>query len=385
MTSALRTVDLANKKVFLRADLNVPLIDGTIVDDFRLTALMPTLDLLVNKQAKIILGTHIGRPEGVQRELSTNHLMEWFIDHEYVIAFASTLKHAQELNDVMGPGSIILLENLRFHKEEGARLAYGEDQYAFAKKLKTLAEYYVNDAWALLHRKDASITLLPELFEHKTIGLLVEKELSELNRLRDPKRPYVMILGGAKLTKLYFVEEALKMADTIIVLPALAFTFLKAQGIPVGDSLVDDKLVHRAKDILKKAKEHSVELVLPVDYLVGNKDLTGELIVLDEIPDGKIGIAVGPKSLQRYDEIIKNAKTIFYNGAMGFFERPETLEPLKKLLQSIAQTNAYSVVGGGESVAAVNLFTLSEGISFCSTGGGSTLYYLTHGTLPGLL
>ncbi len=378
MISALPTTDLSDKRVFLRADLNVPLIDGVIVDDYRLRALQPTLDLLINKQAKIILATHIGRPTNASKELSTQYLLDWFAEHEYSVTWAATLEEAQQK---IAPGTIVLLENLRFFPEE---CRTDEEQLLYAEKLRSLADYYVNDAWALLHKQDVSITLLPSLFKEKTIGLLIEKELKELKKLRTPERPYVMILGGAKLSKISFIEHALTVADTIIVLPALAFTFLKAQGIPVGDSLVDDSLLEQARKILHSAKNSSVELVLPVDYLLGNMDLTGPLTVLEEIPDGKIGIAVGPASLERYSGIIKNAKMVFYNGAMGFFERPETLEPLRELLHSVAQANTYSVVGGGESVAAVNLFHLEQGISFCSTGGGATLYYLSYGALPGL-
>ena len=394
MISALRTAKLTNKRVFLRADLNVPLIDGVIVNDFRLRALQPTLDLLINKHAKIILATHIGRPNGVKpnfvrsnevrsnkvsKKLTTEYLLDWFAEHEYSITWAATLEEAQE--DIP-PGTIVLLENLRFYSEE--QNGTPEEQLRYAEQLRSLAEYYVNDAWALLHKNDVSITLLPTLFTEKTIGLLIEKELKELTQLRNPERPYVMILGGAKLSKLSFIEQAMNLADTIIVLPALAFTLLKAQGIPVGDSLVDDNLLGQARKLLQKAKELSVELVLPLDYLVGNKDLTGPLDVVQEIPEGKMGISVGSRSLEKYAEIISKAKMVFYNGAMGLFERPETIQPLEKLLQSIARTKTYSIVGGGESVAAVYLFHLEQDISFCSTGGGATLYYVTHGTLPGL-
>jgi phosphoglycerate kinase len=381
MRSALPSAELAGKRVFIRADLNVPLIKGILVDDFRLRAVQPTLDLLIRKGARIILATHIGRPEAYTKELSTENLIPWFTEHGYTVTFAKTLSEAQTLSDTVAPGTILLLENLRFFKEE--HNGSGEDQGAYAQKLRALADYYVNDAWALIHEDDVSITLLPELFTHKTIGLLIEKEMTELDKLRNPQRPYVMFLGGAKLSKLSFIEQALGMADTVIVLPALSFTFLKAQGVAVGDSLVDDSSLDLARKILSMAKERKVELVLPLDYLIGNKDLTGPVLISEAIPQGKIGISVGPASLERYTQIITNAKTIFYNGAMGFFERPETLEPLKKLLQSIAETNTYSVVGGGESVAAVNLFHI-EGISFCSSGGGATTYYLIHGTAPGL-
>ena len=196
-----------------------------------------------------------------------------------------------------------------------------------------------------------------------------------------------MLMGGAKIKqKLPYIEQAIDtgIADTIIVLPALAFTLLHAQGIAVGDSLVEESLLGTAKRILNKASEKGVTLVLPKDFMIGNEDLTGPLEITTVIPPGKIGIALGPQSLKEADRYIQSAKTIFLNGAMGFFERPETLEPLKKLLHCIAQSNTRSVVGGGETVAAVKLFKVDQNISFCSTGGGATVYYLIHGSLPGL-
>ncbi len=381
MISLLHTAHLSNKKVFLRADLNVPLSDGHILDDYRLKCLQPTLDLLIKDQAKIILATHIGRPTGYTKELSTRHLLTWFTHHGYRVTFAASLQDAEHLSHDMAPGTILLLENLRFCAEE--RAGSPHDQQIYAEHLRSLAEYYVNDAWAVLHEKDVSVTLLPQLFTHKTIGLLVEQEIAHLSKLLTPRRPYVMFLGGGKLSKISFIKHALTIADTVVVLPGLAFTFLKAQGIVIGDSLVDETLLSEAEDILAYAKDNAYNLIMPQDFLVGSVDLKGPLSVSSTLRSGQMGISVGPRSLEQYIALINNSQTVFYNGAMGFFERPETLEPLKKLLQAIAQANTYSVVGGGESVAAVHLFALS-GISFCSSGGGATLRYLTYGTLPDL-
>ncbi len=383
MRSALPTAQLTNKRVFLRADLNVALENRKILSDYRLEALRPTLDLLINKKARIILATHIGRPQGHDEALSTKHLVSWLLDHGYQVQWAPTLSEAQNCIDSIEPGTILLLENLRFSPGETSQ------SQSYAEQLKSLAEYYVQDAWGVLHKGDTSLTLLPQLYSrgNKTIGLLVEREIEELDTLRNQisEGPFVLLMGGAKIKqKLPYIKDALTIADTIIVLPALAFTFLKAKGIEVGDSLVEESLLGTAKDIMRQAEEKGVKLVLPVDYMVGNKDLTGPLTYEKEIKPGKIGIALGPESLKESYRIITSAKSIFLNGAMGFLERPETLEPLKKLLQSIAQSNTLCVVGGGESVAAVNLFHLEQDISFCSTGGGSSVYYLIHGTLPTL-
>lgn len=233
MTSALHTIKRLDRTVFLRADLNVPLNDtGSIVDDFRLTALQPTLNLLINKQSRIILGTHIGRPQGYEELLSTKHLVSWFRDKGYDITWAATLEEACQKAHTLRPGMILLLENLRFNPGEKGKSPF------FAHELRQLAEYYVNDAWGVLENEDTSITLLPAFYaqEDKTIGLLVEREITMLSKLRPPKRPFVIIMGGAKLKeKLPFVSQALDVADTVILLPPLAFTFMKAQGIEVGD------------------------------------------------------------------------------------------------------------------------------------------------------
>jgi phosphoglycerate kinase len=371
--------DLNNRFVFLRADLNVPLQGGTITSDFRLLALRPTLDLLIAKGARIILATHIGRPSGPESELSTTHLLPWFAKHGYAAHWASLKEAAQKKAD-LEPGSILLLENLRFYEGEET------PSVAFATELRALGDYYVNDAFALLHRTNTSITLLPQLYarEEKTLGLLIERELKELIRLGTPERPYVVCMGGGKKDKIPFIEYLLDTADTIIVLPALAFTLLKAQGIETGHSLVDTNLLPVAHKILEKAQTSRAKLILPLDYTVALDSLDGPLITTTTLPHNGRGIAVGPASLELYRKKVEQARTIFLNGAMGFMDHPETMIPLSKLLHSIAQSNAFSMIGGGDSVAAVYYYNLERSISFCSTGGGSVLYFLSHGTFPAL-
>ena len=384
MRSHLHDIQLFKSRVFLRADLNVPLQGDRILSDFRLEALRPTLDLLVKKGAKTCIATHLGRPKGFDASLSTKLLLPWFIQKGYSVTCVSTLQEAHSLKVAMQPGTFLLLENLRFSKEE-------KDQFllttkAYAQSLKDLADYYVNDAWALMHKNDTSLTQVPLLFDQdkKTIGLLVQHELKGLKPLLNPPRPFVLILGGGKISqKLPLIEQALEVADSIIILPALAFTFLKAQGINVGKSLVDDALLEKASTIIIKAKQRGKELHLPVDYTYGLED-NSSLETGTSIPSDRRGIAVGPESLKHFENIIVQARSILLNGTMGFFDHPNTLKPQKKLLQSIAQLDAYRVIGGGDSVAAVNLFNLGKDISFLSTGGGATLKYILFRTIEGL-
>jgi phosphoglycerate kinase len=377
--STLAQAQLEGKRVFLRADLNVPLVNETIINDFRLQAVKPTIDLLIKKGARIVLGTHIGRPQGVDKKLSTKYLCPWFEKHGYSIQWAPDLGSAFSISHSLKPGSVLILENLRFYQGEQERLL------PFAEKLYRLADYYVNDAFALLHRLDASITLLPSLYsrDQKTIGLLIEHEVKELEQLRHAQRPFALILGGGKVKdKLPFLEYMLDRADIIIVLPALAFTFLKALGKDVGDSPVETELFADALKIMQKAKEKGVQFLLPVDFLVAEQNQRLDIISGD-FKSGS-GVATGPTSLTEYAKVLEAAQTIFVNGAMGFFNRPETLEPFKQLLQTIAQSSAFTVIGGGDSVAAVYLFNLEHSMSFCSTGGGASLYYLIHGSFPSL-
>ncbi len=379
--STFTRANLDQVRVFLRVDANVPIVNGIILNDFRLKAIEPTLTLLAQKNAKIIMGTHLDRPHAKETKDSTKVLLPWFVERGYAIDFASTLTEAYEKSLTMKPQSILLLENLRF--DPGER----NQSESFARSLRELAGYYVNDAFALLHRNDTSITLLPALFQpnERSIGHLIEFELVELEALKKPKRPFIIFIGGGKVKdKLPFIKHLIDIADTLVILPAVAFTFLKAQGIEVGHSLVADELLDEARTILSDASQKNVRIIFPCDYLTSTGTFDGPLKTVKTLSSDSVGISVGPESLKIYQEEIQKAKTIFLNGAMGIFERPETLEPLYTLLQAIAQSSAYTVVGGGESVAAVYQQNLQDRMSFCSTGGGSTLYYLTYGMLPAL-
>lgn len=382
--SKINNWDLKNKKVFLRADLNVPLENGKILDDFKLKSILPTLDLLVKKEANIILTTHIANPESYDKNLSTINLLDWFKKIGYKINFCANF---EDLKNRTNNNNIILFENLRFWPEEK------DLNKNFAQKLKDSCDYYINDAFGTLHRDNTSITLLPTLFDsnHKSIGLLIEKELFNLNKLIDkPQKPFLLIMGGAKIKdKLPLIKNFIlnKKVDKILLCPAIVFTFLKALGKNVGKSLIVDEVINTAKEILELSYNNSTEIVFPIDYLIAHDNINGKLEYIngDNIGTNNVGISIGPKTLEIYKTEILKAKTIFLNGTMGFDNLPKTEIELKEILQSISQSTAYSVIGGGESIAAVSKFGELKAFSFISTGGGATLAYLANGSLPNLI
>lgn len=339
--------DITEKRVFLRADLNVPLLDGVIQGDFRLKALQPTLDLLIVKKTRIILATHLGRPKKYTRKLSTLLLKNWFEDRGYKTVFAPDIPTARHLSTRIDPGTIVLLENMRFFDGEQR-----EDQQ-FAQDLKLLADYYINDAFALLHRTDTSITLLPALFNKhdKSIGLLIARELDALTPVKlSAKHPVLYLLCGGKVKdKLPYIAQLLDKAQLFLVGPALSFTFLKAENKPVGKSLIDQAFIEKAKLLVDKAKKTGVSFVLPTDYQVALDTLQGPLISCGQtdFPDNGIGVSIGEQTLALFTQKIMQANTIIVNGAMGLLERPETGKKFNTLLQSIAQSSAYTVIGGG--------------------------------------
>lgn len=380
-------MNLKSKTVFLRLDLNVPVIKGAIVNDYRLLQIKPTLDYLVKHDARIIIGTHIGRPS-TGPKISTSILLEWFEQHGYRINFCKNLESAPLECHKLIDGEMLLLENLRFFPGEQSHDA--QEKLEFAHSLRQLGDYYINDAFALMHRQDTSITTLPSLYkkEHKSIGFLTEGEIKHLEPTRNqPKKPYVIILGGGKVAdKLPILELFLSKATSILVCPAISFTFMAAQGTEVGKSLIDSSAYGIANSIIKKAQQLGVNIVFPVDYQIALENIGGQLRYVDaeNIPNNGIGISIGPKTVILFKEFIERAETIFFNGAMGFLSRPETQEQQNALLQTIAQFPSTSIIGGGESVAAVHQLGIQDAIAFCSTGGGATLNYLAGKDLPGL-
>ena len=383
MVSKLPQWNLTNKRVLLRADLNVPIDQGHILDDMRLQAIRPTLDLIVQKGGQCTIITHMGEPTAYDPKLSTQQLIPWFEKNNYAIEFAHTPAEIINKNS-NSAAHITLLENLRFFPGEK------NNDHFFAQELAQLGDYYVDDAFGTLHRTDTSITLVPLLFspDKRSIGLLVEKELGILDTLREhPHHPFVLILGGSKATtKIPLLESLLDKTNTVLLCPALAFTFAKAMGKPVGKSLVDDTMLDACRAILQKSHEQKIEIVLPVDYQVTDTHNTQPytIVAADTIPPEGVGISIGPKTVELFKKKMSNAKTIFFNGTPGFTDQPETLEGANNLLHAITETAADTIISGGDSVAVAHMFGLLHAFTHVSTGGGATLTYLSGQTLPGL-
>lgn len=383
LTSALPSWNCKNQSVFLRADLNVPLKNKTIISDQRLRATQPTLDHLLKQGAIVILATHLGRPKQQEDSLSTKYLMPWFEKHGYQISFCSTINETYHQQQTAKPGTILLLENLRFFKGEQ------ENSLVFAQQLAHLATWYVNDAFGTLHRADASLTLLPYQFPpaRRTIGFLVEKELAILtDLLQNPVHPVCIILGGNKIaSKLPLLERLLSVANHIILCPAIVFTFLKALGRPVGKSLVDEEVLNAARAFLRRAPQENCIIHFPIDYQVAQGTVSGPLSIVsaDQFPSNGVGISIGPQSAILFAHIIATSNTTFFNGAIGFLDRPETLHGMHSLLSSMATSARISIVTGGDSLAAVDQLGIT-GITHEITGGGSALAYLSGESLPSL-
>lgn len=373
----------ADQSVFLRADLNVPLAHGAILNDRRLVGIQKTLDTLIAKDAIVILASHIGRPKDHEPELSTRQLIPWFEQKGYTIRFCETIEDINQHRKNAPVGSILLLENLRFFPGEKKR------DTAFIHALRSTAEWYVNDAFGTLHRNDASLAALANAFpaEKRSIGYLVEKELNMLNELlHNAQPPVCIIVGGGKVAdKLPLIKNLISIADYILVCPALSSTFAVAQHEAMGKSLVDYDAINIIHTIQQQATEKHVSIVLPTDYQIASGSLDGPLsyVASDVFPKDGYAISIGPKTLAEFHSFIKKSGTLFCNGMVGFSDRPETLEGFKKLLTDIAESDGKSIIAGGDSIAIADEIHLT-GITYYSTGGGATLTYLSGKQLPGL-
>ncbi len=374
---------LENKRVFLRADLNVPLLHGKIDNDFRLTSILPTIDYILNKQGSIVLATHIGRPQDKEPELSTRILIPWFQQHGYDITFIPNIPAIA--NIAIAQKQILLLENLRFFPGEKNGDIY------FAKELARTAQYYINDAFGTIHEHACSTTVLPYEFpeSRRSIGLLMEKELQELSILTEnPPRPFLAILGGGKIKdKIPLIHSLLQKVDTLIICPALCFTFLKALGKPVGKSLVDDSMLDSCKKIIIEAERSNISYLFPVDYQIAHDTSNTQFSITsaDNFSDDAIGISVGPKTVELISKEINQAKTVFLNCAMGFSEHPETEQSSQDIIDAMAQSSAKTIIAGGDSVDIALHTKHYQQIDHLSTGGGAALAYLSDTLLPGLI
>lgn len=374
------------KRVFVRADLNVPLLkDGQgIADDSRIRASLPTLEALIAAGARVVLASHLGRPKGERiAELSLGVVAEALRERLAApVHFAEECVGEATSNAVDGlaNGEVLLLENLRFHKAET------ENDPAFAAALGALADVYVNDAFGTAHRAHASTAGMVDHVPVKAAGLLMQRELDALASALDPERPFVCFLGGAKVSdKLGVLEALIERADTVGVGGAMAYTFLATRGEATGASLVEPDRMDDARRIIARAAERGVDLLLPTDHIVSDRiDEAAEAKTVLTIPDGLMGVDIGPATTARYAEAASAAKTILWNGPMGVFEIDAFAHGTEGVARAVAASNARSIVGGGDSLAAVNKVGVGDRISHLSTGGGASLEFVQGLTLPGV-
>ena len=387
----LSTIDVAGKRVFLRCDLNVPLKEGVIKDDGRIKASLPTIQLLLEKGASLVIAAHLGRPKGEAKpELSLapvakrlSELLGREVKFTGEVTGAAVTTAAQALQ----AGEILLLENIRFSAAETSKEE--SERGAFAGELAQLADIYVGDGFGAVHRKHASVFDLPKLLPHAA-GTLVAAEVQVLKKLtQNPERPYGVVLGGAKVSdKLGVIENLLGKVDVLAIGGGMVFTFLKAQGKEIGTSLVEAEMLDVVKGLIATAEKNGVKLVLPTDIVVAPTfaaDATPTLVAADAIPADQMGLDIGPVSAQAFAAEIVKCKTVFWNGPMGVFEFPNFAAGTKVVAQALTEVSGISVVGGGDSAAAVRALGFADSqFGYISTGGGASLEYLEGKELPGL-
>ncbi|NIM58414.1 MAG: phosphoglycerate kinase [Candidatus Aminicenantes bacterium] len=383
-----KDLDLKGKRVFLRVDFNVPLDEECkIRDDSRIKAALPTINYLLEQKAKVVAASHLGRPKGEYiPEFSLKPVakrLSELISQEVILAPDVVGEEVLSLKKELKEGQALLLENLRFHKGETA------NDSSFAQLLAKEIDYYVNDAFGAAHRSHASVVGIAHYVEKAVAGFLLEKEVDYLSKaVHSPPKPYVAILGGAKVSdKIPVIENLLNKADSILIGGAMAYTFFKAQGFEVGRSLVEEDKIELARKLLDRAQAQKVNFYLPSDHIVAaEKDPNSEVKTVNSppLPPDLMGLDIGPKTVGQYSEIISEAKTIFWNGPMGVFEIEQFSQGTMKIAEAVASSRALSIVGGGDSVAAVYKAGVSEKISHVSTGGGASLEFIANETLPGI-
>ncbi len=380
-----------NKRALIRVDFNVPLNEKfEVTDSTRIESAKPTIIKVLEDGGSCVLMSHLGRPKGVQDEFSLKHIenaIEDIIGVELIIASDCIGEEVEVMAKNLKPGEILLLENLRFHKEETA----GDKQ--FAEQLSKLGDIYVNDAFGTAHRAHASTTIVAKFFpENKCFGALLAQEIESIDKvMKTGEKPVLAVLGGAKVSsKITIIENILDKIDHLIIGGGMTFTFIKAQGGRIGNSICEDDKMELALNILKQAKEKNVQVHLPVDVLAANafdNNANTQVVDVDSIPDGWQGLDTGPRSKMMFDEVVKQCKTILWNGPLGVFEMESFASGTIELGNSIVEATkngAFSLVGGGDSVAAVKQFGFESKVSYVSTGGGAMLESLEGKTLPGI-
>lgn len=412
------TIDKFNfsgKKAFVRVDFNVPLDkDFNITDDTRIRAALPTLKKILADGGSPIIGSHLGRPKGVDEKYSLKHILAHVskllgVDVQFASDCAS--EEAAMKSAALQPGEALLLENLRFYAEEegkprglaedasdevkaAAKKEIKEKQKEFAKKLASYADVYVNDAFGTAHRAHASTALIADYFDagHKMFGYLMEKEISAVEKImKDPAAPFTAIIGGAKVSsKIDIIENLLDKVDNLIIGGGMAFTFIKAEGGKIGSSLVEDDKLDVAKEVLAKAKANNVKIVIASDAKIADSfsnDAKSQFVEANQIPDGWMGLDIGPKGEEEFNEVIKASKTILWNGPVGVFEFSNFADGSKKVALAVVDATkhgAFSLIGGGDSVACINQMGLADDVSYVSTGGGALLEFIEGKVLPGI-
>ncbi len=405
-----KDVDFNGKRVLMRVDFNVPLDGSTVTDDTRIRAALPTIKYIQEHGAsKIILMSHLGRPKGqVKPEFSlkpaADKLAE-LIGQDIQFAPDCVGEKVTEMAENLPEGGILLLENLRFHPEEEGKVKLPDNasdeekaqakeemkqkQDAFAKQLAALADIFVNDAFGTAHRAHASMAAVTKYFDENVAGLLLEKEIQYLgNAVKNPEHPFVAIIGGAKISgKIDVLINLADKVDTIIIGGGMVYTFFLAKNIPVGDSLVEKDRVDMAVDTLKVLEKAGVKVMLPVDHVIADKfsaDANTKIVPADGIEDGWMALDIGPETIKLYTEEISKAKTIVWNGPMGCFEMEPFAKGTLEITKAVAETDCVSIIGGGDSVSAVNKSGLADKMTHISTGGGASLEFLEGKKLPGI-
>ena len=386
----IRDINFEGKKALVRVDFNVPLdADFNVTDITRIKAAKPTIIKILEDGGAAVLMSHLGRPKGVEAKFSLGHIVDKVsevlgVQAKFVESCVGA--NAEEAVAALQPGEVLILENLRFHKEETA------GDIAFSKQLAKLGDVYVNDAFGTAHRAHASTTIVAQFFENKVAGYVIEAELVNADKvLKGGKKPVTAIMGGAKVSdKILIIEKLLDVADNIIIGGGMSYTFSKANGGKIGNSLCQNDLLDFVIELEEKAKAKGVKLIFPIDNFLGDafsNDANTQIVLKGEIPDGWEGFDIGPQTIELFSEVIKNSKTVIWNGPMGVSEIPlyatGTIE-VAKAVKEATVNGAFSLIGGGDSAAAINNLGFGDDVSYVSTGGGALLEYMEGKELPGI-